>query len=154
MRVEIQRVGRWLAIVAILGAVACGDAVGPSDSEIDTARALWESAGLTSYRYDLMTSGGGQEFSWSIIVSNGVVASATVIDSGEGVPPAELVNVPSVEDLFGRIEAWKERDPFELEASFHAVFGYPSRIFVNFEEDTDGDEFTITVLSGPVGLAN
>lgn len=106
-RERIMKTARRLAATAVLASAAllplltaCDDAVGPTHTDVDIARAAWLSRGYTDYRFQL-----SWESSWfprsdwqGIDVENGEVVRV----AGEPVTSEQQIP-PTIEEIWTRI---------------------------------------------------
>jgi hypothetical protein len=72
-----------------------------------------------------------------------------VIDPASGEPVAEnlVSQYPTIPELFELIEDALDRDPHQLEVTYHDHFGYPTLMVVDYRENVADDEFVISVES-------
>lgn len=132
-----------LPVMAVLAATmaACGlvdpDPWEARREQLEQARAVWESAGIDSYVYDLTricyACGGGR---LAVTVTDGVVTGA-VGDEGEPVPEGALPTVETVGGLFDVVERAIDREADGFEVRYDPELGYPTLI------DLDPDRHAI-----------
>lgn len=126
------------AALLLLGACGDGDPVGTGFVlSLRAAQARWESSGIESYEITvrrLCFCGFVEPV--RVRVVDGTIVSRTVVPSGEPVPLDYAGYIPDVPGLFAIVEeAAVAAD--ELEASFDAVYGFPTEISI------DGDEIAV-----------
>lgn len=137
-----------LALLTLLlagGACEAPTAPGEIDSLI-TARALWRARGSDSYTYTVNRSCfcvlGGQTV--TVTVSAGAVTAAEYETSGAAVDKALLTYVSTVPDLFDLIQAALDAEPALFAATYDPVYGYPTRIEIDYSANTVDDELAIS----------
>lgn len=124
-----------------------GDAGGPTSplqTELDEAYALWTSYNLDEYYFQyewqtqIMSS-----FPWSVHVQDGSVVSAT---DGTG---DDIMMEPgagrTMEDMFATVQRGIDEDAFELEVTYDDTYGYPNRIWIDFDSMMADEEVFVTV---------
>jgi len=137
-----------LALLTLLlagGACEAPTAPGEIDSLI-AARALWRTRGSDSYTYTVNRSCfcvlGGQTV--TVTVSAGAVTAAEYETSGAAVDKALLTYVSTVPDLFDLIQAALDAKPALFAATYDPVYGYPTRIEIDYSANTVDDELAIS----------
>jgi len=105
-----------------LGAAACGD---PGRDELDTARARWSSAGLTSYSFHYRTTGFVAPVDARITVSAGTVIA--VDDLGTSTLP--IGAAPTIDALFDQIEHELAAPHTAVTATYDPVLGFPASAY-------------------------
>ena len=135
----------WALVVFALvsGAAGCDDPAGPERDALNANRELWRSQEIVSYRYEYRLNcfcGGPGSEPVAIEVSDGEVARVTILERSEEVPPSQLIDYPTIEDLFETIEDWLSRDPHEVSTDYHAELGYPIDVFIDFIENAIDEE--------------
>lgn len=139
---------RSLALLTLLlagGACEAPSAPGELDSLIE-ARALWRARGLDSYTYTLNRSCfcvlGGRTV--TVTVTDGSVSAAEYEGSGAAVDHALLTYVSTVADLFDLIQTALDAKPALFFASYDLVYGYPTRIEIDYSANAVDDELAIS----------
>jgi hypothetical protein len=137
-----------LALLTLLlagGACEAPTAPGEIDSLI-AARALWRARGSDSYTYTVNRSCfcvlGGQTV--TVTVSAGAVTAAEYETSGAAVDKALLTYVSTVPDLFDLIQDALDAEPAQFAATYDPVYGYPTRIEIDYSANTVDDELAIS----------
>ena len=138
---------RYLALTLLLAAPACELSTAPGDVDsLGRARALWQARGSDSYTYTVNRSCfcvlGGRTV--TVTVSNGTVSSAEHAESGTAVDAALFTYVATVPDLFDLIQSALEANPAYFFASYDPVFGYPTRIEIDYSNNAVDDELAIS----------
>lgn len=134
-----------LALAAV--ASGCSDLTG-LERELEANRELWESEGPASYVFDYrVVCYCPPEITRAvtITVDDGEVVGATYVDSGEPVDPFSPGDYPTVGDLFDEIESALAEDPYSIRAEYDPQLGYPTDVFVDFEENTADEEWGFVV---------
>jgi len=142
--------GMFFVATAFIAAASACDAAGPDDlDELQEARALWVSLGITDYAYVLqrgcfctLESIGPVR----ITVRAGVVESLVYVASGGPViQGGELW--PTVDGLFDVVERAIDGEADKVTAVFDASRGYPLTVDIDYIEQAIDDELTLTVSS-------
>ena len=124
-----------------------------ADTELDGARARWQSAALVRYEY------GYHKFCDCHRES----PPETVVTVRDGAvigvrhrPPGSTVEVPAadknleyywtVDGLFGLIASALERG-VQVRAAYDAALGYPREIYIDYDADFIGDELDLRLTS-------
>jgi hypothetical protein len=128
-------------------ASGCSDLTG-LERELEANRELWESEGPASYVFDYrVVCYCPPEIvrAVTITIDDGEVVGATYVDSGQPVDPFSPGDYPTVDDLFDEIESALAEDPYSVRAEYDPQLGYPTDIFVDFEENTADEEWGFVV---------
>ncbi len=134
-------------LTLLLAGAACEAPTAPG--EIDSliaARDLWRARGSDSYTYTVNRGCfcvlGGQTV--TVTVSSGAVTAAEYEGSGVAVDKALLTYVSTVPDLFDLIQAALDAKPALFAATYDPVYGYPSRIEIDYSANVMDDELAIS----------
>lgn len=138
---------RSLVLTLFLAAAACGAPTAPGELDsLQAGRARWRAVGSESYSYVVNRSCfcvlGGRQV--TVIVRNGTVSAAEYMDSGSAVDQALLTYVATVPDLFDLVEDALARTPAYFSATYDPVYGYPTRIEVDYSSNMMDDELAIS----------
>lgn len=138
---------RSLALALLLAAAACEAPTAPSViDDLAAARALWHDRGAESYTYTVNRSCfcvlGGRTV--TVTVTNGTVSSAEHAESGAAVDAALFTYVATVPDLFDLVQSALDADPAYFFASYDPVYGYPTRIEIDYSNNVVDDEIAIS----------
>jgi hypothetical protein len=131
--------------------VSC-DVLGTDDGRresLQDARRLWAAQGPADYRLTVRRGCFcGQEAIGPALlrVVDGAVVTRIYLESGDPVPEAWARFFPDVEGLFEVVEDAIERNADHLRVTYHPVYGYPSEVFIDYEERTADEELGLTVL--------
>ncbi|HEV8599216.1 MAG TPA: DUF6174 domain-containing protein [Gemmatimonadales bacterium] len=136
----------WLLLLAVALA-ACDSATGPNElDQLAGARARWQAQGGDSYTYQLIREClcvlSGREI--SVTVENGQVVAATESDSQLAVESALLSYLQTVPDLFDLIDDAILRKVAAFMVSYDAIYGYPTRIEIDYSAAVADDEISFT----------
>jgi hypothetical protein len=139
---------RSLAILTLLAASACEAPTAPGEhGSLEQARALWLARGSDSYSYTISRNCfcvlGGRTV--AVTVANGSVHAAEYSGSGAAVDQSLLTYVSTIPDLFDLIEDALERDPAYFAAEYDRLYGYPTRIEIDYSANAVDDELAISV---------
>jgi hypothetical protein len=145
-RVALFKAARWLVVLVAMQ--ACIIFVGPSDNDDELrdlvrARALWNVNGVTDYdvvaRALCFCGYGGVEV--RVVVRNGTVMSATVMETGEVLGPGAGINYRTIDALFDIIEDAARMDAHQIDATYHPHYGYPTHFFSDYSVNAADEEF-------------
>lgn len=132
--------------LAAVGLAACDPIEGldpaPID-DLDSARALWESRGPSSYEI---------EFRWicfcppdfvewvTLTVADGEIVAGARRDTGTPLTPEELAEYRSVEELFDFLEQAHAQGAAAVDATFDGTYGHPISAYVDYSEQAADEE--------------
>ena len=146
-RPQAPRVASVLAAILLLASLACGDSTGPEMDRLSEQRALWEAQGLQNYTYDV------QRVCFCpfregvrVTVSNGSVAGATDLATGEVLEPSEVQFYLTIDGLFDLVQNAYDRNAHEVQVEFDPSRGYPTRIYIDYLENVIDEELGFTLL--------
>ena len=145
-----------LALAALaalmLAAAACSPSrvadVAPTDhARYAAARARWQESGVRAYSW-IYQRGGCEclpEWTRPLRVDVSAGGAITVTDAATGQAPQHFgdFEAPTVEHVFAVIADALARDAYRLHAEFDPVYGYPTRVEVDYDRDVADDEFRI-----------
>lgn len=101
-------------------------------------RARWKGEGIGSYQYELRQNFGIVFWAGRITVANGAVAGFQVL---ELIPPfLEVNDVPSIDDLFDRIENAIERQAVQIDVQWNEELAYPESGYIDFDRRIADEE--------------
>ena len=101
-------------------------------------RARWNGEGIQSYQYELRQNFGIVFWAGRITVADGEVAGFQVL---ELIPPfLDISDVPSIDDLFDRIENAIERQAVEIDVQWNEDLGYPESGYIDFDRRIADEE--------------
>lgn len=145
-----------LLLAVLLTAAGCEAPTAPGNLDnLADARARWRAQGAQSYSYEINRSCfcvfGGRRM--TVTVQNGAVTGAEYLDSGNAVEAALLTYVSTIPDLFDLIEGALQGSPAYFFASYDPLYGYPTRIEIDYSANAIDDELAISarslVVTGP-----
>lgn len=131
-----------LVFVACITSAACR--VLEPDGErgaLQAARRRWEAQGFTSYEFrltQLCFCHPAVVRPYIIRVHDGAVIN--VRDAETGAAPPAFYRARTVPELFGVIDDALDRDADSLDVEYHAQFGYPTLITIDYETQVADDE--------------
>jgi hypothetical protein len=139
----------------VLGACSAPTAPGNPAEELDLARALWQKAGVVSYRYTVTRSCEcTPEMAGPVTVEvrSGLVASRRY-ESGTAVDPQYAELFATVPGLFDMIERAILLPAASVSVRYHDTLGYPESIAIDQVAGVVDDEVSyrvtdFTVLGG------
>lgn len=125
----------------------CDSATGPNElDQLAEARARWLAQGGDSYSYQLTREClcvlSGREI--TVTVENGQVVAAADASSQLAVESAFLSYLQTVPDLFDLIDDAILRQVAAFTVSYDAIYGYPTRIEIDYSAATADDEISFT----------
>ena len=135
-----------LALLLALSLPACGLFTGPNeDDRLAEARALWSVQGQVDYTYEVRSDCFcGLAGRWiEITVIGNQVVSGRYLDTNTQVEASFLPALPTVDDLFERIEDAVKSDPVLLQVEYHPGDGHPSRINVDVSYNIADEEYLL-----------
>ena len=140
------------AMLVVLAACGDGHPVGTRlVLTLRAAHARWESNGIPSYELTVRRlCFCAFVASVRVRVVDGTIVSRTVVSTGQPVPAMYAEDIPDVPGLFAIVgEAVADAD--DLDTRFDPVYGFPTEIAIDWDEDAIDDEegyvvdaFTIT----------
>ncbi len=126
-------------------ALACGDELTGPEKDIRDGREAWEDAGLSSYEYEYHQSCFcALIVPVRIIVEADSVVAAFFVEGEEPLPPDQVGWLPTVDDLFDRLEDALARDPVQYRVEYDAALGYPTSASVDVSHQIADEEFSFT----------
>lgn len=116
---------------------------GPDRHELREARELWAVRGPVDYEYVVRNQcfcmlGG---VAVRVVVENGSVESATIVETGQPVPSSSAQAYRDIEGLFGVIEDAIDRDAVRLDAEYDNAYGFPSLVWIDYRTNIADEEF-------------
>jgi hypothetical protein len=132
------------ALALSTGCTSMGSDDGAERARLAQARSRWRAAGITDYRYELRrVCFCPQELvgPFAITVRGGALSSVVYVPTGAAVVPAPERH-PTVEGLFGQVEAALDRNPSRIAIDYDSALGYPTRIDVDYVAMAVDDEVT------------
>lgn len=134
--------------LAVVAADSCDDENGPP-ADFAEARARWEARGPVDYDLvleQLCFCGPEGRGPVRVEVRDGAVASRTYVETGEPVREELEPFFPDVDGLFAFLAEAFERGPHSIEVEYDPDLGFPTRSFVDFEENVADEERGYRVL--------
>lgn len=134
-------------LTLLLAGAACEAPTAPGEHDsLVAARALWRARGSDSYTFTVNRGCfcvlGGQTV--TVTVTSGAVTAAEYESSGAAVDKALLTYVATVPDLFDLIQSALDAKPTLFAATYDAVYGYPTRIEIDYSANVVDDELAIS----------
>ena len=132
------------ALAALSGCNLMGNEDAEERARLAQARSRWRGAGISDYSYEMRKvcfCPSDVIGPFAITVRGGAVASVVYVPTGAAVAPVAERH-PTVEGLFGVVEATLERNPDRLAIDYDAALGYPRRIEVDTIVRAVDDEVT------------
>ncbi|MFK8013890.1 MAG: DUF6174 domain-containing protein [Gammaproteobacteria bacterium] len=127
-------------LIAAVFLVACDDEGNPRQIALQTNQAKWETSNLAAYVFQYQrTSLFLSEGPIVISVVNEVVTSAFFTPSGVMVGPDELAGLFTITNYFDLIQSAIDDDVHELRVTYDATYGFPSNIFIDYDENAVDD---------------
>ncbi len=152
-----RRTGTIAIAIVALGAssfgISCSDSLGPELDAYGRARALWEAAELSTYRFDYHLScycGSPAGRNVTVYVRDDRVVDAMFHDDGPPATASDIEELPTIDDLFDRIGRWLARKPARFDAVYEATVGYPTYVSADMASNVFDDEFVIHVVLEPI----
>lgn len=135
-----------LALLLALSLPACGPLTGPvQDDRLAEARARWNVQGQENYSYEVRSDCFcGLAGRWiEIMVIGNQVVSGRYLDTNTQVESTFLPALPTVLDLFERIEDAVKSHPVLLQVEYHPGDGHPMRINVDVSYSIADEEYLL-----------
>ncbi len=134
-------------LTLLLTGAACEAPTAPGEVDnLVAARALWNVKSSPTYSYKVNRSCecvlGGRLM--AVTVTSGSVTSAEYVDSGAAVEQSLLTYVLTVPDLFDLIQDALDRKAAYLAVSYDPIYGYPSRIEIDYSANLVDDEVVMS----------
>lgn len=131
-----------LTALGLLVLSACSDSDTQTESSdpdiLAKSMQVWEDAQILSYQYTLKvvcycgtteTAGGAGDY--VVTVTDGLIESAFVKDTGEYLDAERLAALPTIDDLFAEIEDAYASGADEVVAEYDPTYGYPVQVLIN-----------------------
>ena len=133
-----------LGALAVLTAACSDDIAGPLD-ELQEAQATWERVGPESYQYvyHVLCFCAIVEPVRVVVAADSVVA-AFLVEGNAPLPDHQAAWMPTIDDLFERLESVLDQDPVEYRAEFDPVMGFPAEASVDISRQIADEEFSFT----------
>ncbi len=141
---------RHLAAAAALFLSACGGddpfGINPAGVQFESARQRWSAGQPEQYQFNYTrVCFCAVVHEVRVTVTNGVVTSAVVVESGQPLAGAALAQIPTIDDLFETVRDALARNAHDLRVTYDATRGFPTQIIVDYREMVADDEFLHTV---------
>lgn len=136
----------YLVIAAALLLSGCGLITGPGENDrLEAARRRWASDGQHDYIYEVRSDCFcGLAGRWiEVTVLGNQVASGRYLDTDTPVEPNYLGALPTVPDLFARIDDAVKAHAVLLQVEYDARDGHPSRINVDVSYGIADEEYLL-----------
>ena len=135
----------------MLLAAVCADAA-PLGDELDAKRRQWQAAGIQSYTYRYQRPCACQKEDrslFAVTVVDGTVAEVIYIqpETGARTPIAKARQhwYPTIDNLFDQLRDAKAMNAARVEAAYDPRYGYPVRIFVDYDAALTDDDMDVRV---------
>jgi hypothetical protein len=129
--------------------VIFSSAEGDLQAELDTHRAMWETAGITDYRirFQRLCLNCTVDFlvPVHITVRDGVIETVTDVDTGQPVDPEIMGAFRTIDELFDTIQFAIDQDAAQIDVTYDEVLGYPRDANIDLSRSliNDDDQFEI-----------
>ena len=130
-------------LLLLLALSACGDNL----TSPDVRRARWEARGTENYTYVSSISCEclpDYASALQVTVTDDIVTSVRSVATGQPVP---LTYRPTIDGLFDLIDTEQRTRPDDLEVTYDATLGFPTRIKYGTPENDGGAIITVTSLT-------
>lgn len=94
-------------------------------------RTKWRLSGIDDYRYELWQNFGQISWHGIVVVADDEVASFETIDLQP--PFVEVPDVPTIDDLFGRIARAIAANAAAIDVTWHPLYGFPSSCYIDLD---------------------
>ncbi len=116
-------------------------------------RDLWEKASTSQYILEqtlhCFCPNSGRPA--KLIIYGDQIGYAMFTDTNEEIPEDQFSRYKSVDDLFDFIDELRKQDPYKLEIEYDPDYGYPTRIYVDRNEQIIGEELAIVTTVSQLG---
>ncbi|NOT08655.1 MAG: hypothetical protein HOP28_10680 [Gemmatimonadales bacterium] len=136
--------GLLFGLAAVLS--GCGVFTEPGEgSRLADARKLWDEQGSQHYTYQVRSDCFcGMAGRWiEVTVHGGAVIAARDLDGTHVILPTELASLPTVLDLFARIQHAVLERAVLLEVQYDPLDGHPTRINVDVSRAVADEEYLL-----------
>jgi len=149
MRTALLRLLPFLFVPVTFGCDVGGIFGTSTSDELATARDLWDSRLVETYEIDFQRSSceclPESTTPVRIRVNTDVVESGVELPDSAPLPAEQLDFYLTVDQLFDRIEAAIEGDPYRFEAEYDPDFGFPLAVSWDQDYDVADDEIEYTM---------
>jgi Family of unknown function (DUF6174) len=140
-----------LVLTCAVGVTACSSPFGPGEARaLIAARARWEGRAFPDYTFDAQHDCFcplEQVGPVRITVQQGVIASVTLLQTGEAVDPASWF---TIDQLFDRIPLMAKEDGVDdVVVDYDATLGFPTSVEIRFEKGIldAGSDYTLNAVA-------
>eukprot|EP00980_Cylindrotheca_fusiformis_P007559 scaffold1567_cov102-Cylindrotheca_fusiformis.AAC.10 len=143
MMFQLTRITASISLLLLSSSSVLGQ-----QQELNDAKALWESQGLESYNYtyqrrcecpDEDTVPKLVEVVDDVVVAVNGVAVTSVARAATNVTVP-----PTIDGLFDSIQDGINQTAFIITVTYDSTYGYPTDIFIDYDEQTADDELDVT----------
>ena len=133
----------WIVIPAVCASLSCADMGSePKISGFSSAKAVWQASHISDYsmeqRLICFCAFGGEKF--KVVVRNRAVVDVIDLDHNTHVPEQLRSSFKSIDELFTFLESLQGRDVAELRFEFDKAYGYPTKIYVDYDRNVADEE--------------
>jgi hypothetical protein len=125
------------------------DYIGPItewQAALDNGSATWAAAGLVTYTYEYQRSCECLPEDTALKV---VKAVDGIVVSVDGLPVESINAIPTIAGLFEQVQAAIDSDAFRVVVEYDEELGYPSSIFIDYEELVADEELRVSATLLP-----
>jgi len=121
----------------------CSGLFDPDPDDYEDNLEKWNSSGIEDYSFRSTR----QCFCFGVApvivrVDADTIVSVTDAATGDPVDPQFLDIYLTIDGIFAVIRDAIEQDVFELSVAYHETLGYPTRVDIDYQENTIDDEIT------------
>jgi len=127
-----------------------GDIFGSGDrNEFGENREKWLDAGIVSYTYreDRSCFCGFFGPADVTVINSQIVSVRRFLPDTTDIDPSNFDAFDTVEGLFDMVDDAIDRDAYQLEVTYDEELGFPTRIAIDYFENTIDDEITVTITA-------
>ena len=131
-----------VVVLSVALAAACGDSTGPDNVQFVLNRAKWESQGPSTYAFEYQRAScectPEMVQRVRITVVNGQVTAVDNVETGAPVtfPTFQI----TIDSLFTDLAGALQQKPYRFTATYDALLGYPTTVFVDYDRQTADEE--------------
>ena len=140
-----MRIASAALLLGMLGIGGCGFVSPdlPQQSELDAARARWESLGIDSYEYRFENSCMCPPESTGpiiITVTGGEVADIRRPDDAAGLPPPDGRVTPTIPELFDAVQSAIDEGADSISVQYDEEAGFPTQLYIDWDAGVADEE--------------
>jgi Family of unknown function (DUF6174) len=147
------RGARMVIAVALAGLSACSvldiDGRESEREKLEAHRSQWQAQGVDSYEFVLrrLCFCGGGTSPATVVVRNGQRVSVTDVETGTPIPENFVQYYLTIDELFDFVADAIDRKAYQIDVTYDATFGFPTRIAIDYIENAVDEEMAFEASS-------